>query len=336
MMRSFVFVSLVSLLAHAPALAEVESSSMSSIGGEITESSADMIRLKAVDRRSLSQALLFPAKDRTIISLTPAVTHRTENYQGMITGRRTELEYRETRYEMKAMHSLGRSDWALELATSLGRASSTIKRTGRPTSEFNFGGFGDVELTARTVAPVGRSNAQYGLTASISPGDQEFAVTDRDGNFYSGGHSLKPFASFETPMRYGNAGASLAYVIYGERTKVEKDAGGGIADTEKDNGANRLQARAFTEYQKLWFSVGAMAGLDYAETGTTTLKDGTNFSNDAATWAQAILYGNFKVAPSFDLAPKISYETLVNKQLNNVSFDKNDVLTTSLSALVNF
>jgi hypothetical protein len=327
---------LIQHLASAPAMADMDSSSTTSLSGAITESSADMIRLKAVDRRSLSQALLFPAKDRTILSFTPEASQRSESYRGLITGNRTDRDYRETRYVFKATQSLGRSDWAIDFEGSLGRGSSTLKRTGQPQGDFIYVGFGDVSLTARSVVPLGRANAQYGITGSFSPGDREWAAADQDGNLYSGGHSVKPFGAYEMPVRHGVVGASLAYTVYGERTEVDKAGNGQILASDKIRGGNTLEARAFTEYQKLWFSIGALAGVIFADGGSITVMDGTSMTTDAATYALASLYGTFKVAPSFDLAPKIAYRTLMSKEINSVSFDRSDELATSLSALVNF
>lgn len=247
----------------------------------------------------------------TVFSLIPSYSSETFNATGSISGRK---RIEETSYQdniLRLQKGFGTSS-TFEVETVFGH--KTLRREiNRSLSKFSSSGNGDFKFTLKSLEENGSSNLIWGGDLNISPTNQEMASTTREGNYTSGGHSIRPFLGYEIKNDNFVAGGLVSYQVFGERKEVFI---GDSSQFENTNGGNVIEASGFAEIKNENKAYGLLAGVEW-EDAKSVSTDEDSFKLDSESHLKAKLYANLNINENFSLFPSLKYKTLIgNSKIN--------------------
>lgn len=312
------------VLALGASLASAESSTTTTANTSSTTATGTHQNFK---NQSVSLYNYMPTADTGRLVVAPKVTatefKSKSNFGGQNYSKTTSGTFLDLTYT-QAFENI-----SLSAHTDIGNKKHSVKNWGSTQSQdYNFGGFSNFVFSFKGLSQSGsEGNIIYGSELSLSPAKAKLATQSENGNRYSGGHSLSPFAGFESSTNFGAAGAVIKYDLMGERSAEAPDY------SSTTTGGNTLSLTAFTEGQ---FSSNKIGGsLTWEKSESEEMKkfeDGfkSQFSSDPETHLEARLYGRFQILPDIEFLPSLSYNTQLDKDINNQEIEKYEQMNLNL------
>jgi hypothetical protein len=155
------------------------------------------------------------------------------------------------------------------VSTTLGSIKTKNTPVGSGSSESKESGMGDLVVKYSGFSPSEGTTWRWGADLGFSPGKKKIANGTTDGNLYSGGMSLTPYAAWEAPSTVLTWGVGASYSLLLERTA---EAVAPAADDTKITGGNILTIKPYIETPIGGGRVGGF--LKYASSSETKSKTG--------------------------------------------------------------
>lgn len=130
------------------------------------------------------------------------------------------------------------------VSTTIGSIKTTSTPTGGGATDSKQSGMGDLVFKYAGFSPSETTTWRWGADFGFSPGKNKDATATQDGNLYSGGMSLTPYAAWEAPSTVLTWGVGASYSLLMERTTETTTPG---TDDTKTTGGNILTVKPYLE-----------------------------------------------------------------------------------------
>lgn len=277
----------------------------------------------AVNQTSYSQPLKVMDETSTSVSITPSFSSSKSNSKVKMNNRSYSFETTEQNNIIKIEKGIN-STSSFGIETTVGRKTITEVYNNRK-REFKSSGMGDLTFTYKALKAKELSSFVWGGDLSLSLVDHEGATTAKEGNYATGGHSIRPFIAYESKNEALVTGGLISYQMYGDRKTVYKDIRLINNSSATKSGGNILEAIGFAEVQNNNYVVGMLAGVEMQ--GASSIEDSIEQDNyDPRTYLKANIYSNVNISEDFSFLPTLKYRTLTSKNVDGLKVDKEEEL----------
>ncbi len=216
---------------------------------------------------------------------------------------------------------------ALLLSTNFGNSTSF----GGSTEDSKSKGFSDINLTLNANSDLSAQDKLiYAFNFDFSPDKSKDSGRSRsgeqvDGNRFSGGSSYTPQIGYQHKTAENLIlGTALAYTFRDPRSGISAWDGGANSVT----GGNMTTLLGVIEKQFESLKIGGILTMNWSEKANY---NGYS-SGDPINYGGLSAYSNFLISKNFSLQPMISYMTITNRSVGQMTVDQFDATTVTVVA----
>lgn len=173
-------------------------------------------------------------------------------------------------------------------------------------------------FTYKTLNPKELASIVWGSDLSLSLQERKMASQTKEGNYASGGHSIRPFIGYESTNESVVVGGLISYQIFGVRNSSFESK-----HLKTTTGGNIGEAIGFAEVHHMNYTIGMLTGVEMH--GPQSLKeDGDRVDFDPRTYLKANIYSYVNINEGASFAPTLKYRTLTSKNIDGFSINKDE------------